>query len=103
MIKYLLYRFFLSLAIANVVLEWNFIFHFQSRFPGEEGHCPYESKVCRHRQDKALSCPKGNGSRLEAQGTRQEQTNEVYPLFMPYALRPMPHALCPFGRQVIEL
>jgi len=77
--------------------------HFQSPFPREEGHYTHESKVFRHRQDPALNCPKGNGSRLEAQGTRQEQTNEVYPLFMLYALRLTPYALCPFGRQAIEL
>jgi hypothetical protein len=53
----LFYRFFLSLSIANVLLGWNFISHFQSRFPGEGGHYTHESKVFRHRQDPALSRP----------------------------------------------
>jgi hypothetical protein len=34
--------------------------------------------------------PQGDGSRLEAEGTRQKQSNKTYRVFMPCAVRLMP-------------
>jgi hypothetical protein len=50
-------------------------------------------------ENLAWSCPKGDGSRLKEQGTRQKQSKKTYPLPMPYALRLTPYALNLFGWQ----